>query len=393
MAAVALHTLFGVPLGGAAGIQVPPWAACKGESMSQFMHTVRFVIGMAMLAAGVALVQPFAAAVLAARGGFAPAAYGPAIAPPTSGTQPGLSAMMIGSGGHAIRDPRPTGGMDVPSGPPMAAAGPFPPTAPPPPPVPLPASGLDLSPASPLLDGTYRSTVDIPPPPLLDVHAPPPLSAGWSVHDVARPVAPGPALQPAAMPADYVVRDGDDLTGIALKVYGHAGAATAIWTANRDRLTDPQVLPIGLALRLPPSWMLPAAHAAAAGAAGAAIEPTFTTAHSGDRARTGVAEPVRSAAPSESEPFWLQGGTAPSASPSAILTAGPGHRSVPEATAVPSSPAQRPATVRVGMGDSLESIAVRFYGDRAMASRIWLANRDRLRSPDLLVPGAELRLP
>lgn len=354
--------------------------------MSQFMHTVRFVIGMAMLAAGVALAQPFAAAVLAARGGFAPAAYGPAIAPPTPGTESGLSAMMIGSGAHAIPDPRPTEVVEVPSGPPTAP--------PPPPPVPLPASGLDLSPASPLLDGTYRSTVDIPPPPLLDVHAPPPLSAGWSVHDVARAMAPSPALQSAAMPADYVVRDGDDLTGIALKVYGHAGAATAIWTANRDRLTDPQVLPIGLALRLPPSWMLPAAHAAAAGVAGAVIEPTFTTTHSGDRAATGVAaDPRRSMAPSGPEPFWLQGGTAPSPSPSAILPTGPGQRSIPEATAVPSSPAQRPATVRVGMGDSLESIAVRFYGDRAMASRIWLANRDRLRSPDLLVPGAELRLP
>ena len=154
------------------------------------------------------------------------------------------------------------------------------------------------------------------------------------------------------------------------------------------------MLPIGLALRLPPSWMLPAAHAAAGGATGAAIEPTFTTDHSGARAGTGVAaDAVRSAALSGPEPFWLQGGTAASPSPSATLTAGPGHRSAPEATAVPSSPAQRPAAVRVGMGDSLESIAVRFYGDRAMASRIWLANRDRLRSPDLLVPGAELRLP
>jgi len=55
--------------------------------------------------------------------------------------------------------------------------------------------------------------------------------------------------------------------------------------------------------------------------------------------------------------------------------------------------AQRPATVRVGVGDSLESIAVRFYGDRAMVSRIWQANRNRLRSPDLLVPGTELQLP
>jgi len=362
--------------------------------MSQFMHMVRFVIGMAMLAGGVALAQPFAAAVLAARGDVTPAP-GPVTSSPTQALQPGLSAMMIGTGGHAIPDARPTEFSERLSGP-VAGGESFQATSPPPPPTPLPASGLDLSPASPALDGTYRSTVDIPPPPLLDVHAPPPLSAGWSVHDVAKPVASGPAMQSASLPADYVVRDGDDLTGIALRVYGHAGAATAIWMANRDRLTDPQVLPIGLALRLPPTWMLPAAHVAPGSGASLAIEPTVTKAHSGDHARPAVAgESGRSAAPpAGAEPFWLQGAVAPSSLPSAILTAGPGHRSVPEATSVPSTPAQqRPAAVRVGMGDSLESIAVRFYGDRTMASRIWLANRDRLRSPDLLVPGVELRLP
>ena len=356
--------------------------------MLQFMHIVRFFIGMGMLAGGVALAQPFVAAVLAARGDVTPAS-GPVVASPTPGPQSGLSAMMIGTGGHAIPDARPTEFAERQSVS-RADGGPVPPTLPPSPPTPLPASGLDLSPASPAIDGTYRSTVDIPPPPLLDVQSPPPLAAGWSVHDVAAPVAPSLAVQPASLPADYVVRDGDDLTGIALKVYGHAGAATAIWTANRDRLTDPQVLPIGLALRLPPSWMLPAAHAAHGSGAGLAIEPAFTTAHSGDHARPAVAvESGRSVAPSGTEPFWLQGAAAPSSSPSVILAADPGHRSVPEA----SSAAQRPATVRVGMGDSLESIAVRFYGDRAMASRIWLANRDRLRSPDLLVPGVELRLP
>ena len=356
--------------------------------MLQFMHMVRFVIGMGMLAGGVALAQPFVAAVLAARGDVTPSS-GPVVASPTAGPQSGLSAMMIGTGGHAIPDVRPTEFAELQSVP-RADGGPVPPKLPPSPPTPLPASGLDLSPASPAIDGTYRSTVDIPPPPLLDVQSPPPLAAGWSVHDVAAPVAPGLAAQPAALPADYVVRDGDDLTGIALKVYGHAGAATAIWTANRDRLTDPQVLPIGLALRLPPSWMLPAAHAGQGSGPGLAIEPAFTAAYSGDHARPAVAgESGRSVAPSGTEPFWLQGAAAPSSSPSAILAADPSHRSVPEA----SSAAQRPARVKVGMGDSLESIAVRFYGDRAMASRIWLANRDRLRSPDLLVPGVELRLP
>lgn len=359
--------------------------------MLPFMHMVRFVIGMGMLAGGVALAQPFVAAVLAARGDVTPAS-GPVVASPSPGPQAGLSAMMIGTGGHAIPDARPTEFAERQSGP-RADGRPVPPMLPTPP-TPLPASGLDLSPASPAIDGTYRSTVDIPPPPLLDVHAPPPLAAGWSVHDVARPVAPGLEVQPASLPADYVVRDGDDLTGIALKVYGHAGAATAIWTANRDRLTDPQVLPIGLALRLPPSWMLPAAHAGQGSGAGLAIEPAFTTAQSGVRASPAVAgEPGRAAAPSGMEPFWLQGAAATSSSSSAILAADPGHRPVPEASSVPSAAAQRPARVRVGMGDSLESIAVRFYGDRTMASRIWLANRDRLRSPDLLVPGVELRLP
>ena len=366
--------------------------------MSQFMHTVRFFIGMAMLAAGVTLAQPFAAAVLTARGNAMPSS-GPATADSTSGRQSGLPAIMIGAGGHAIPDARPA---ELPTGAgvPLAKGGHVPPSPPPSPPTPLPASGKDQSPASPALDGTYRSTVDIPPPPLLDVHAPPPLSAGWSVHDVAKPAVASqpavasPALQPAPVSVDYVVRDGDDLTGIALKVYGHAGAATAIWTANRDRLADPQVLPIGLALRMPPSWMLPAAHAAQGSGASFAIEPTLPAAQKSNQSKGAVSgEPGGPAVRSGEQPFWLQEAPAPAASPSLSLAANPGQRPVPGPIPAHAAPAQRPAMVRVGMGDSLESIAVRFYGDRTMAPRIWLANQDRLRSPDLLVPGVELRLP
>ena len=365
--------------------------------MMPFMHTVRFVLGMAMLTGGVVLVRPFAAVVLAARAGTQPATPAMTEPPAAHVMQAGRPSIATTAGGHAIPDARTAA---WPEGPqlPMANGGQLPPAVPapgpPPSPAPLPASGLELSPASPPLDGTYRSTVDIPPPPLLDVHAPPPLSAGWSVHDVAKPAAPSPAMQPRAAAADYVVRDGDDLTGIALRVYGHAGAATAIWTANRDRLTDPQVLPIGLALRLPPSWMLPAAHGAQGDGSGAAIEPSFTSAQGGGPVRGSAAsEPGTPPVANGSEAFWLQQATVPASTPPLHLTVAPGHRSPQEAASVPSATAGRPATMRVGMGDSLESIAVRFYGDRAMASRIWLANRDRLRSPDLLVPGAELRLP
>jgi nucleoid-associated protein YgaU len=55
--------------------------------------------------------------------------------------------------------------------------------------------------------------------------------------------------------------------------------------------------------------------------------------------------------------------------------------------------AQRPASVRVAPGETLASLARRFYGDERMASRIWEINRDRLRSPELVVAGMELRLP
>ncbi len=354
----------------------------EGESMSQFMHTVRFFVGMAMLAGGVALAQPFVAAVVAARENAASAAAVP-------GVQSGLPGVMTSSGGHAIPDPRTGSGLES-HGMPFPAGDQFP-TAPPPSlTTPLPVSGLELSPAAPGLDGTYRSTVEIPPPPLLDFHAPPPLAAGWAVHDVARPVAPSPAIQSVTAATDYVVRDGDDLTTIALKVYGHAGAATAIWAANRDRVADPQVLPIGLALRLPPTWTLPAAHSGPGGMSGLAIEPTFTPNWTGDHATTNAGRaPARSTAQGGAEASWLHGAGAPPARTSATLAADPGSRS----NAVGTSSAQRPTTVRVGVGDSLESIAVRFYGDRAVASRIWQANRDRLRSPDLLVPGSELLLP
>ncbi len=101
----------------------------------------------------------------------------------------------------------------------------------------------------PALDATYRSTVEMPPPPLLDAHAPPPLSVARPRPDL-RPR--GAELQPSSgVPQHYVVRDGDDLTGIAVRFYGNPAAAEAIFSANRDRLADPKILPIGLALQLP----------------------------------------------------------------------------------------------------------------------------------------------
>lgn len=147
--------------------------------------------------------------------------------------------------GNAFQPPAPPADVGPP---PMAAVGPLPPA-------PLRAESLPPLPPAfsrrpPALDATYRSTVEMPPPPLLDAHAPPPLS-------VARPHADSRLregeLRPSAdVPHQYVVRDGDDLTSIALKFYGNPAAAEAIWSANRERLPDPKILPIGLAIQLPP---------------------------------------------------------------------------------------------------------------------------------------------
>jgi phage tail protein X len=54
--------------------------------------------------------------------------------------------------------------------------------------------------------------------------------------------------QPAAV---YVIRDGDDLTGIATRFYGNPAAAAVIWQANRGLLRDPGILPIGATILLP----------------------------------------------------------------------------------------------------------------------------------------------
>ena len=341
------------------------------------MRTVRFMTGLVMVVTGVSLAAPMATRLVEAHiGGGGAAADDPAAAPAGpaawAGAGPVSAGAPVGAGAYCIPDPRsavvaaadvavPQGAIDLPvpaDDPRSLSAG----YQPPPPPDVLPASPADLSLAPPTFNSTYRSTLDVPPPPLLDVAAPAPLAVstpardgaamlavgpmtgGGTIHTVSAGLAsaphvaraaPGAGDGPAAMltapssaPSTYTIRDGDDLTSIATRLYGHPGAAEAIWSANRDRLTDPAVLPIGLPLRIPPTWVPPAARQRGLAAGGAAIDPS-----------------------------------------------------------------PRPARVRVAPGESLESLAERFYGDRAMAARLWEANRDQLRSPSLVVAGMDLRLP
>jgi len=364
--------------------------------MSWFARVLRLVVGGALVAGGAVLAQPFVQTVLAARQQAAVPARGTAPLDVWRAPLPGMQTSPAEGGCRGRPWPGASHPMqETPAAP--LGGGPagfasqsigfegesavMPSSQPPPaPPTPLPRSAMNVGPAAPALDAAYRSTLDIPPPPLLDTQTPPPLAVGWSTHDVQRPAVAAAAAVEA--PSTYVVRDGDDLTGIALRVYGSAGAATAIWAANRDRLADPQLLPIGMVLRMPPSWTLPSAHAGQAVAGGQAIEPAF-----GAAAPTAASwRATRPAADQRGgrSAAWLQQPDGASGGYDAGRAA---------AVQPPEAAGALPTTVRVAAGDTLESIAVRVYGDRTAAAHIWQANRDRLRSPDLLVPGTDLRLP
>ena len=363
--------------------------------MSKLVQTIRFVVGVAMVAGGVALAAPVISALLEVHW---QSQHGQDNSSAAESSVSPMHSSVGASGAHTIPDARQASSSgahgvgpsarvaDSPLSSAVAAATVAPvlqrfaPPAyqPPAPPAALPAIPAELLISAPGLDVTYRSTLDIPPPPLLDVQAPQPLAMSWSAHDAPRSLpattaTPLIAMHPASaasaavgsvavpalavMPVAVSVRDGDDLTSIALRVYGHPGAAAAIWAANRDRLPDPSLLPIGLELRMPPSWTVPAARAAAGNRA-EFIEPDSAIVQAGM-----LKQNIEPRSP------WLQASTPPPVQPA------------------------RPRMVRVGPGETLATLAVRFYGDRALAGRIWEANRNQLRSPELVVAGMELQIP
>jgi nucleoid-associated protein YgaU len=370
--------------------------------MSSFAQSVRFLAGMGLLAGGAILVHPLAEGLLRKP---APAAAEP---PAAAAAAPDAAATPFGGPGNDGWSVGPAafgGGPAVPPAPPPlpaadAAGGPALPSVPyVPPPVPAPLPRADVMAVAPDLAFAYRSTVDIPPPPLLDTQSPPPLGLTWETHGGPRPLVAADVAAIAAAPTapatgdawgTRVVRDGDDLTSIALEVYGHAAAAAALREANADVISDPQLLPIGLVLRLPPSWTLPSSPATRPGG-----QPPIEPSKGAAAARVGRGEPLPGgeAGPGGDSAAWLAA-PVPAAAP---LAAAPAVAAPlePAAAAAPPSPGPpaRPASVRAAPGDTLDAIAERFYGDRSMARQIWLANRDRLRSPALVVPGMELNLP
>ncbi len=319
--------------------------------MGSFATGVRLLLGVGMVAAGATLAVPAARLAVETWAAAGPSSAGmaPALPPAADATAAAPAPAAAAPGQWLIPEE---------SLPPAVV--PRADYLPPPGPDRLPPVPVAAVVQPPDLNGTYRSTLQVPPPPLLDAHAPPPAGVGWAAPP-SQPVASAPLAAPADPPlSTYVIRDGDDLAAISARFYGHPGVAAALWSANRDLIPNPDLLPIGAEIRLPPPWAVPGAASSPVGGV-RTIEPPPTS----------VAPRPVDAVPAPAA--WLVG--RPVAPP-----AGP-------------RPAVPVGTVRLAPGETLETLAERFYGDRRAAARIWEANRDRLRSPELAVAGMELRLP
>ena len=66
-----------------------------------------------------------------------------------------------------------------------------------------------------------------------------------------QPAAVEEAPSEAAAPETYVVQSGDSLSAIALQLYGDAAEYTRIFEANRDKLSDPNLIQPGQELIIP----------------------------------------------------------------------------------------------------------------------------------------------
>jgi len=168
----------------------------------------------------------------------------------------------------------------------------------------------------------------------------------------------------AARPRTYTVQPGDSLCKIARNVYGDESRWREILEANRDVLSDDAVVFVGQELVIP----------ARPGTAGAPQRPAI--AQAGPDRRLPVVPPETSAKPYKvmdldqlARHFASAGRTAPGKSSGRIYV--------------------------VKDGDNLTRIARSQLNDGSheAAMKIFEANRDKLKSPDLLQVGMKLHIP
>ena len=69
--------------------------------------------------------------------------------------------------------------------------------------------------------------------------------------DLTCDIAVDPSIAPPAEPRTYKVQPGDSLSKIAKQFYGDANKYLRIFEANKDQLSDPNLIKVGQVLKIP----------------------------------------------------------------------------------------------------------------------------------------------
>jgi LysM repeat protein len=127
----------------------------------------------------------------------------------------------------------------IPTGPALVG-----PNAPAPPPVlrPMPPPDASAGPVS-------APMPSVPPPPELPQRYPGQPRSAWGTSIALGLLRAGPSAEPMTR---HKIHDGDTLPALAQRFLGTAERAGEIFQANRDVLNRPDLLPIGLELKIPP---------------------------------------------------------------------------------------------------------------------------------------------
>ena len=200
-----------------------------------------------------------------------------------------------------------------------------------------------------------------------------------------------PSVASDAPERTHTIADGDTLPRLAEKYLGSADRAAELFAYNRDVLTDPELLPIGAELRIPSAARTPAPQPPAAPQSpptaarpiSQAIDPSASP-PAGHPAAPASTTPARDGdAEHGLVPVLSSGATMLPTGPPKLIPLPPTRLAAPP----------RDHSYVVQPGDSLWTIAAKFYGDGRRADLLYQANRDRLWNPNDLRPGMTLVVP
>ena len=181
---------------------------------------------------------------------------------------------------------------------------------------------------------------------------------------------------------DYKVKRGDTLSRIAQKYLGSRKRATEIYQINKDRMTSPNLLKIGMVIRVP--FDRNSNRTSNHRITTTDSLPSIAMRYYGS-AEPEIIEGIRLANPILSQGGFREG-TRLTIPPLEVVQQTP-------VEVYASTPAGRERIYVVRPGDTLSRIAARKYGNSNRWRAIFNANKDKIRKPSAIRVGMTLRLP